>query len=67
MRIRWGPLEAVLLLHSHPRHAPALGRHGVAGAARQSLIVTSAVVTTADGPMPSTVRMVFQVPGNGKR
>jgi hypothetical protein len=33
----------------------------------QLRIVMSAVVTTADGPMPSTVRMVFHVPGKGKR
>jgi hypothetical protein len=33
----------------------------------QLRIVMSAEVTTADGPMPSTVRMVFQVPGKGKR
>jgi hypothetical protein len=26
-----GPVELVLLLHRHPRHAPALGSHGVTG------------------------------------
>ena len=32
-----------------------------------SLILISADVTMADEPTPSTVRMAFQVPGNGKR
>lgn len=33
----------------------------------QSRTVISAEATTADGPTPSTVRIVFQVPGKGKR
>ena len=33
----------------------------------QSRMLISAEVTMADVPTPSTVRMVFQVPGTGKR